>query len=993
MLNVEYINQDLKDKALEVAKVEEIAEDFLPLKVSGASFLQTCHCCGGKNKMNITPSKQIFKCFSCGEGGKYALNYLIKIQGKSPEDAFRYLVDRYNLESVITESKQSGKRPKGVSFRDMQLRNSGIPFSFQQYKLKIPNGEGSKVIEDLDRYEKGSVDRHFMRIEGDDMIIHYLDFNYNAITFRREGSKTEIPFFRVRYAIPENHASASGKIAKYRSPHGSGNHIYLPNYIIEAVRTSKNIETLFICEGEKKADKLCVHNIPAVGIAGIHNFNPRGEMPHHFGRIIRDCNVKRVVFLVDSDWDNLSVKPGQSVDQRPRTFSRAIIKFKQYFKHFAKEELYLDMYFGYHLDKVQKGIDDLLVYQLQNREDKLLDDFKSAFIDREGKGELVKLHNITTDSDYQIRSIWQLHSNPAFIKHHKDELAKLKEFRLGRIHFYVNEDGQIDLAQKIQPSEKFWHITRKKDKFGNETGEIDTKFKYKPSRLFLRNRGFGKIRVNGGQVCFVHVEDNIVRKVDSQEIRDYVLQFVENIEEDDVLEMLLSGSFRYFGDAALNNMYDREVEFLKPEKGVKYLAFENCAWKITHEGISEIKLTDLPGHLWDTQVIRFSPTLQKDPLFTINRSEDKWSVTTNKAFDHSDIAQFIYKTSVFFWRKQFDVVNDKLGGKILIKKKKNMEITEEDLDHTYRHMISKMLSIGYVMQDYKDLSQMKAIIAMDGAESEVGASEGGTGKSIFGTMFENILPTEVLDGKDKNLTNDKFLYDGVEDWIKVIVFDDCRVNLDFEHFLSQITRGLTVNWKGKTKFKMVPPPVLLFLTNHAVNGRDNSTLRRQYTIAFSDYFGAWKTPKDEFGHQLFQEWDKVQWNLFYNYIALCGKEYMKHGLAKVINEKSIKRRKLRQEIGESIIDWASTKFNSESHLLNNKWEKKWGYRDFKDEYPQEARHTDVRRFKQKLQTYCTWAGLDFNPGYDGKPIKSSSKEYIIIGDENFDLAKCIDVTI
>ena len=75
------------------------------------------------------------------------------------------------------------------------------------------------------------------------------------------------------------------------------------------------------------------------------------------------------------------------------------------------------------------------------------------------------------------------------------------------------------------------------------------------------------------------------------------------------------------------------------------------------------------------------------------------------------------------------------------------------------------------------------------------------------------------------------LYENADERTQIILFDDVRVNFNFEFLFSQITTGLLINPKGEKRYK-VDPPKFIVITNHALNGDGNSFDRRQYAISF-----------------------------------------------------------------------------------------------------------------------------------------------------------------
>jgi len=251
---------------------------------------------------------------------------------------------------------------------------------------------------------------------------------------------------------------------------------------------------------------------------------------------------------------------------------------------------------------------------------------------------------------------------------------------------------------------------------------------------------------------------------------------------------------------------------------------------------------------------------------------------------------------------------------------------------------------------------LKAVIGMDVKNSEVGTSHGRSGKSMIGWMVEQIVPTVIIDAKNKKLTEDQFMLEEVEQSTGVIVFDDCRSSIDFEHFFSLITGRATINRKGQGKFKLDSdhPLKLYFSTNHAMSGEGASFTDRQLLVGFSDYFSDSRKPVDVFGNLFFVEWDSEQWNLFYNCMAQCLQFYLQHGLIESPAER-LEMRRLRQEIGDDFLSWAES-FFSDPVNINVTYDRKelTGKIEVDVKGAMRWRTTTI---KKKLQLFCKYAGL------------------------------------
>jgi DNA primase len=981
-----YIPDEKVEEIRKASNLLDVIETHIELRKQGSSYVGDCPCCGGKKKFNYHPKKEIFKCFRCDIGGNSAEGFLTKVQGMDWKEAMLHLADRYGVMIIEENQNQNGSKTKmsrnrKIKFRDAQLAASGIPIDYQKIFL---DGDEGQV--ESDRYQAATIDKSWNVIHGDDMVLHYLDIDGNLLYYKDQKGRNK-PLIRVRWSNPLHHRDRDAKPIKYQSPYGSGSQLWIPNWMIKAYKKSEMFETLYICEGEKKADKMCLHGMPAVGIMGIHNFATGGDMPHYFDMIIKRCNVANVVFVLDADWQDLSIKDGKAVDQRPRTFLSAITKFKKYFEAMAFVGYDLRLYFAAGKDKEQKGIDDLLVNFLQGKEHELLEDFDSARMDPEGKGEYVDVYEISGAGPHKLSSYWNLHSKPAFVNAHKEELQKLKVFKYGKFQHRFNEQGELELAQKLMPQEQYW----KKEQFETRTGQVKVKYSFDYVNVleFLRNRGFGLYEFDKEKYRFIQLETRIVKDVSHHKIQRFILDFTRELddhqESKEVLELLLRGGKQYLGPDKLMNMHMLKPTFQEPDKECQYLYFDKVYWKITADDIVERPIEELPRHVWEDRVLDFNPKLLP-PMAHLERDGEEWDVRLNNKFYDAEMALFFYNSSAFHWRKLQEESEDEHGNIIFVEREKKEEVSRKELQHSLSVMVAKMMAAGYILHEYKDRSQMKAIICMDGEDSEVGRSMGGTGKSVWSTQFEYMIPTEVIDGKRKNLTDDPHLYSNVDERTQLIIFDDCRVNIDFENFFSQITRGIEVNPKGEKRFK-IEPPKFIFNTNAAINGEGASYSRRQYYLTFSDYYNQHRTIKDEFGHLFFFEWDYEQWNLFYNWMAICIQTYLKYGLKYTIPSKDVERRRLRQVIGENVIEFFEMKYGPEGEWLNKEVEKRWAYQEYLEEYPSDKRYLNSRRFKNKFRKYAQYAGLDYNvvrAGEEDDRIRRNGREYLLISDEEYD---------
>lgn len=89
------LKKEIKEKIIATAtkKLADVVKDFVELKRSGKELIGKCPFCGNTKAFTVSPSKGIFKCFGCAEGGKGAVDFLMKSENKSYPEALKYIAD------------------------------------------------------------------------------------------------------------------------------------------------------------------------------------------------------------------------------------------------------------------------------------------------------------------------------------------------------------------------------------------------------------------------------------------------------------------------------------------------------------------------------------------------------------------------------------------------------------------------------------------------------------------------------------------------------------------------------------------------------------------------------------------------------------------------------------------------------------------------------------------------------------------------------------
>ncbi|MDC1186637.1 DNA primase [Crocinitomicaceae bacterium] len=91
------------DEIMQTARIEEVIGEFVSLKKKGSSYMGLSPFTDEKTpSFSVSPSKQIFKCFSTGKGGT-VVSFLMEKEHYTYPEALRWLADKYGI--VLPEEK------------------------------------------------------------------------------------------------------------------------------------------------------------------------------------------------------------------------------------------------------------------------------------------------------------------------------------------------------------------------------------------------------------------------------------------------------------------------------------------------------------------------------------------------------------------------------------------------------------------------------------------------------------------------------------------------------------------------------------------------------------------------------------------------------------------------------------------------------------------------------------------------------------------------
>lgn len=436
--------------------------------------------------------------------------------------------------------------------------------------------------------------------------------------------------------------------------------------------------------------------------------------------------------------------------------------------------------------------------------------------------------------------------------------------------------------------------------------DIDKKLSINRQRFldFLHDvGGFGLYFYDANSTIYriIRVKDGLVEESSTEQMKKFLLDYVDRLPDSfdggvtpsDLKELIIKEYQSLFAEGFLEFLPSVKLNFLKDEAGKAFFPFTNGVVIIDKDKVVVDTYKSINRVIWKNQVINF----------------------------HITIDQGFAPDSCEYYRFLEKICGD-----------------EED------RIAYCITLIGYMLHRFKDPAKPYAMVLAEETESD--KEGGGTGKGIFIKALSFLLRTVKIDGKnfkiDKNFSLQRVGLD-----TQLIVIEDCDKNIDFEKYNSQITEGSTVEKKNKDELFIdyKDSPKFAFTTNYSLNIKGNHGKRRSRVFEFAPFFGHQNTPIDYFKHLLFEDWDKDEWNRFYNLMFFCISCYLMSGIKEMGETEKMKRKKSKLSFGDEFMEWFD-------HFIQNGCEE-WKpfrelYNNFMIENDFDRKEYSQKRFKKGL---------------------------------------------
>ncbi len=106
------VREQIIDKVREATDIVSLIEEYFPLNMAGSNFKALCPFHQEKTpSFVISPQKQIFHCFGCGESGN-VYNFIMKMENIVFADALKRLAERNNIKLSFQEGKEYERKSR-----------------------------------------------------------------------------------------------------------------------------------------------------------------------------------------------------------------------------------------------------------------------------------------------------------------------------------------------------------------------------------------------------------------------------------------------------------------------------------------------------------------------------------------------------------------------------------------------------------------------------------------------------------------------------------------------------------------------------------------------------------------------------------------------------------------------------------------------------------------------------------------------------------------
>ena len=903
------IPNEVKTEILSKVDIVDVVGQYIKVSRKGSNYTANCPFHNEKTgSFTLSKSKQIYKCFGCGETGD-AISFLMKYEKLAYPEALKRLASycHVKLDDNYQVKKAEPKFEKHSEPLDEMFiqKKSFTKFELDLLgkEIKAETCEKDFSLYSLEYYitKRNSKGESYKISSTDDYPIYAYDYDVWGKIYQPLSADFRFSYWGQK---PDNHIFADSKTSKLLAAARNGK---IPNPGTkgdsESIDEDERLENIVICSGGSDALNIFSNGFNVAWL----NSETADLEDYEYNRLLKPlCRNMHVLY----DLDETGVRQANKI----------ALKFLEINVVWLPEDL---KKFRDRKGKPCKDAKDFFMFYRSNRH-----------------------RNI----DHYFKKIVSTALPLCFWQTKCDKKGEFTGYDINneQLYGFLNAVGLYTLESK-QEKRGFKYVFIQDNVVKEINEEQMQSFVNKLLTDFIKeNIEYFNINLLNA----VH-RSNQVKLGSLEKVRKIVVDFKSYGSDHD---------FFFFNNSAVRISKAGGIEPVQLEKIGKHtydFKIIDHDFRATKEPFTIEYTTE-----YENLTRRFAASKPQTPDYIQLKEElngfddlNKFTLSISEEYEHFSYLRYVYNTGRVHWKEELDK-----GKEALSEYKKR----EHDL-----HFINKVAAIGYMLYRYKDPSRAYMVYAMETEQSTVGKHLGGTGKTLFFTAIEKIRKMAFIDGQKKNLAeNDTLFSDVKENITEFVYFDDLNKNMDLHMFMPMVTGKMSVRalYANSITLDFADSPKFGFSSNHAISNFDASLRRRSFFTAFSNYYHAEdrlrgveeRSPRTEFGKNLIVDYTEEELNKFYNFMAYCLYTYLKFRIRINPPMDSIEKRTIQRSLGDEFIYWAEDYFTHER--LNRELEKTELFEAYKNTLPIKFREmAKMRNFKDKIQLYCEFKGYVFNP--------------------------------
>ena len=192
-----FYSEDIIEQVRTENDIVEVIGDYVKLQKKGSSYFGLCPFHNEKSpSFSVSPNKQMYYCFGCGEGGN-VISFLMKYENYTFIEAMEVLANRAGVELPKMEYSKEQRREKDLKTKIIEINTEAAKYF--HYLLKSDRGKlaynylkGSQLSDEIIvKFGLGYSDKYsnnlymYLKKKGYNALLDYNDKEYSSYHAKR----------------------------------------------------------------------------------------------------------------------------------------------------------------------------------------------------------------------------------------------------------------------------------------------------------------------------------------------------------------------------------------------------------------------------------------------------------------------------------------------------------------------------------------------------------------------------------------------------------------------------------------------------------------------------------------------------------------------------------------------------------------------------------------------------------------------------------------